>query len=76
MRKKVLYTLKFSLDEYGTPSIQEIWGTYDDAEVEEKFHGLQLEVLARKFAEAKNPCHFRKILRVFLAKLKKREEQC
>ena len=67
MKKKIVYTLQFYIDEEGTPSLQERWPDYDDAEIEKKFNGIQLDCIARRFAEKENPPHFRKFFDGFIA---------
>ncbi len=67
MKKKIVYTLKFYLDTEGTPALQEKWTDYDDAEIENRFNSIQLYCLAKRFAEKKNPPHFRKLFDGFIA---------
>lgn len=74
MRKKNIYALQFYLNESGTPCLQEKWGTYSDEEIEEKFHEVQLHVMAEGFIEQKPLPHFRKIFFRFIEAVVK--ERC
>ena len=66
MRKKNIYALESYFDEHGAPCLLEKWSNYNDDEIEEKFHEIQLHVIARGFVERKPLPHFRKILFRFM----------
>ncbi len=46
---KTIYTLKFQIDDNGTPQVHSSWSNYNDDKIKDIFNEIQIYVIAKEY---------------------------